>query len=183
MFLPLPVYFWTPCLCGSLHTASLLTFSYFSPLFPSASLLSPSFFSLSLSVSLSCPGSWNTLFPPSDSMSCWLTLPFHAVFFCVCVQDCSCFFSEGGCQCWTTWFLPMTNPLYVTRQHGDTRVLCPPMTRHMEKDDDAQNVESNHVLCFFFFFFLRLVWRGVGLAQTNYKRTAISRSLKAADWN
>lgn len=55
------------------------------------------------------------------------------------------------------------------------------MTRHMEKDDDAQNVESNRVLCGFFFVFLRLVWRGVGSALTNYKKTAISRSLNAAD--
>lgn len=75
----------------------------------------------------------------------------------------------------------MTNPLYVTRQHRDTGVLCRPMTRHMEKDDDAQNVESNRVLCVFFFVFLRLVWRGVGSALTNYKKTAISRSLNAAD--
>lgn len=39
---------------------------------------------LSIPRFLSCPGSRNTLFPPSDCMSCWPALPFHAAV-CVCV--------------------------------------------------------------------------------------------------
>ena len=95
----------------------LYLFSLFPPLFPSVLTPLPPPLSLSL-LSLSCPGSWNTLFPPSDSTSCWLALPFHAVFFFMC-KTAVVFFSRGGCQRYTTWFLPMTNPLYVTQRHRD----------------------------------------------------------------
>ena len=39
-----------------------------------------------LPLPLSCPGSWNSLFPLSDCTACWLALPFHVVCFCVCVS-------------------------------------------------------------------------------------------------
>lgn len=95
--------------------------------------------SLPLPLPPSRPGSWNTLFPPSDCMSCWLALPFHAVSLSlsvsVCVQDCSCvfffFFLRGGMSVLNHMISPSDKPsLCKPQQHGDRGL--------MSGDDEAR---------------------------------------------
>lgn len=130
-----------------MHPLSLLflPFLTFKKKKTSLLLLSPS--SFSLSASLFCPGSWNTLFPPSDCMSCWLALPFHA-------SPPSCarlqlpFFSSlfrGGMSALNHMISPNDKPSLCKPATQRQGVLCRVMMRHVQEDGDAQKSSLCHV--------------------------------------